>query len=512
MVLTTKQGTKLDDYYDPRPVLKGCCNDKSKTCCLRLSPYDKQETIYWFIKHLTLPGVAVALIIIILILRLFDNPIFDSTIYILGIVAGFFLLSIARERGRSIHYKIKEGRINDKIIIWEVKATREEDQEEYPEEFTVKLNTITKTDYTIGFVGDIMMMKDYGLEFDEDIVRFFGDVNLIVGNLEGITSALTDNPPITKQRHRNPPILDLLGTLLSNNAKWLLCVSNNHSIDFSNHDFHDSLEKIQKDPRFDVFGRNDVPNVVVEGKKINIASATEWSNQKNWECISRYKENNRRNQKPRCDDENYTKFFHCKDMFNILFPHWGYENEKYVRTRVQKDAIGLITGKSQEYSPFQKFIRILFRKKITPSLDKKWDFIFGQHSHVRQPIMKIEDPLKINGNEIPYKRLVAFSGGNFTSGANIIRKKKHIYGIIMKCKIGPLKDGAGKLAMGEVKWRRTVNKKEDRTVNGKTVEVKKIYTDKEVYRTYNIYSLIIGFVLLGIVGCVLLINWITTLM
>jgi hypothetical protein len=292
----------------------------------------------------------------------------------------------------------------------------------------------------------------------------------------------------------------------------LLCVTNNHSIDFGNSDFHVSLEDIQKDQRFDVFGRNDVPNVLVKDKNISIACASEWSNQKNWECISRYKQNNRRSQRSRCDDENYTGFFHCDDKFNILFPHWGYENEKYVRTRVQKDAIGLITGKSQTYSPFQNFIRVLFRKKVTPNLDKKWDFIFGHHSHVRQPIIEIKDTLEINGNNIPYKRLVAFSGGNFTSGANIIRKKKHIYGIIMKCKIGPLKDGNGKLAIGEVKLRRTVNKKGDKVVDGNTVEYKKVCTDREEYRTFNLNSLIIGLVILGFVGCVWLINWILPLM
>ena len=53
------------------------------------------------------------------------------------------------------------------------------------------------------------------------------------------------------------------------------------------------------------------------------------------------------------------------------------------------------------------------------------------------------------------KKLVAFSGGNFTSGVTFFRKKKHIHGIIMKCKIGPL--GNGKYAVGEVEWWNTFN-------------------------------------------------------
>ena len=313
---------------------------------------------------------------------------------------------------------------------------------------------------------------------------FFEGVDIIIGNLEGIVTEKRARIP--KQAHENPPILCQLKSLLKHNTKWLLCISNNHSIDFGNSDFHDSLNKIQSDPRFDVFGRNDVPNVLVQNFPINIASATEWSNKKNWDCISIY-------------NKAGINSYHCQGKFNILFPHWGYENEKYVRERVRLDAEALLTGGSPEYKKKQKFVRKVFKKQIIPEQFKNWDFIFGHHSHVRQPIMVFEHELKdrannlikdSEGKNICLKKLVAFSGGNFTSGAKIIRKKKHIYGIIMKCEIGPLQNCSEQYAMSNVEWRRTVNNKKDKT---KTVSI-----DRTVYRTYNLWALILGIVFIGL--------------
>jgi hypothetical protein len=54
------------------------------------------------------------------------------------------------------------------------------------------------------------------------------------------------------------------------------------------------------------------------------------------------------------------------------------------------------------------------------------------------------------------KKLVVFSGGNFTSGSLMLRRRKHIRGIILKCKIGPLTHCPSKLAIGEVLWKYTI--------------------------------------------------------
>ncbi|MFW9950463.1 MAG: CapA family protein, partial [Candidatus Thorarchaeota archaeon] len=113
------------------------------------------------------------------------------------------------------------------------------------------------------------------------------------------------------------------------------------------------------------------------------------------------------------------------------FTHWSYENERYVRPCVQQEATALLT-----------------------SANFSWDLIFGHHPHVRQPMMRINDA-RTNKN-----KLVLFSGGNFTSGVRFIRASKHLYGIIMKCKIGPLSSNQNQLAIGDVEWRRTYNRRD----------------------------------------------------
>lgn len=470
MTLTTVNGQILNVYYSLPLNLVGDCNKDNNTRLFGITPYDTQETIYWICKHLALPGIAALLIPIVIFLRIFENPIIEYTSYILWIIASFFILSVTRERIRARKFKIARGEID------------------YNEKIKEQLNTLDKVNFKIGFVGDIMKMKKFKLTFAEKVKIFFDDVSIIIGNLEGIVSKQSNS--LTKQSH-NPDILTRLATLLKDDTKWLLCVSNNHSIDFGNGNFHNSLKTIRSDPQFDVFGRNDVPNVLVENENILISTATEWSNQKNWDCTSWYKDNK-------------IKSYHRAEKFNILYPHCGFENEKYVRTRVQLDARALLTGKIQHYSGFQDFIRERFHKKIEPDPNKKWDLIFGSHSHVRQPLMKVEEVVKkpngevvtkSNGEVLKIKKLVAFSGGNFTSGANIIRRKKHIYGFIMKCEIGPLKGYAEKLAIGEVEWRKTVNNK----VKGAATRTKIVEFDKGTYRTYNLTALIIGFVTMGII-------------
>lgn len=473
MVLTTVDGEILDIYYTTSPGFVKPCNNNIKTHWWRFTPYDLEETIYWGVKHLTLPGIAVLIIAIILVSRLFKNPIMDSIVYILGSVAGFSILSVIRECLRARKYKIPNG---------EIKVRYDDSTQDEEELFKISLNKITEPMFKIGFVGDIMKMNKFKLKFEQKVIDFFQGVDIIVGNLEGIVSLKKGRIP--KQRHKDPPILTQLKTLLTNDTKWLLCLSNNHSIDFSNADFHTSLKQIQADPRFDVFGRNDVPNVLVQKIPINISTATEWSNQKNWDCISNY-------------NHNGVKAYHCPKKFNILFPHWGFENEKYVRTRVQLDAKALLTGVPQKYSKFQIKVRKWFKKKIDPYPDKNWDLIFGHHSHVRQPIMKVKVK-KMN-----LWKIVAFSGGNFTSGANIIRNKKHNRGIIMKCEIGPLKGYRDKLAAANIEWRNTINNKgkEKEVVNGKEkmVPTKTVSIDRKKYRTYNLSALIIGLITIGIV-------------
>ena len=133
-----------------------------------------------------------------------------------------------------------------------------------------------------------------------------------------------------------------------------------------------------------------------------------------------------------------------------------------------------------------------------------------------QPITEVEDTYKKGSVTIPYKKIVVFSGGNFTSGANIIRKKKLNRGIIMKCKIGPLKGAIDKLVAGNIEWRNTINNKSDviRTINGKNkkVLIKTVCIDRHKYRTYSLKTLILGSIIMGVIGFFFVVNFLISFM
>ena len=257
-----------------------------------------------------------------------------------------------------------------------------------------ELNVI-KPDYKIGFVGDIMKMFSYELEFHQSIKNFFNDVELIVGNLEGI---LTLQPGwIIAQRH-NIDIVQQLSTIKPP-EQWLLCLSNNHSGDFGIDNFSAHLDRLQQFG-FRVFGRKDISKY--DYKKLNFVVGSRWINQKGCKYIARFDE--------------IDKWFK-DDMFNILYPHWNYEYELYPRPKIRKKSNKLI---------------------------KKWDLIFGHHPHVVQPITCVRTS-DIN-------KILAYSAGNFSSG---FPNKAHRYGLIMKCEIGPLIYNTAKLAVGKMEWKFT---------------------------------------------------------
>jgi len=480
MKLKTSAGIPLDIYYRTQKGLEWGYPPPKEAEKLGVSPYNFGETAYYFGKHIALPGFAGIAIWLTIIFNVFDNFLIGFVSNILYLIAAALLISVLREFIRGWKYKIKKGVIYlPGPYVFRRKVA----------DYTPIINEIAKVDYKIGFVGDIMKMNKFNLKFHPDVKYFFEDVDLIIGNLEGII--LPETCPTLKQAH-SEIILSRLEKLLSNNAKWLLCLSNNHSEDFSNIQFNDSLRLIQNCSKFDVFGRKDVPSVVNSNNKITISCATQWSNQKTWDYTSQYDDSDN----PKRDFLN--NLLNIKN-FNILYPHWGYENEKYVRTRYQKNAKALLTGTLDDYKRFEKRYKANFFYNTTHN----WDLIFAHHPHVLQPIMKVPHEIKINDNKsISYNKLAVFSAGNFTSGANIIRKKKHISGIIMKCEIGPLKGYKDKLAIGKMEWRRTINHK---TRLGK-VPLKLVCIDNEKYRTYNKPFFINGVLILIVYIVLFLIN------
>lgn len=446
MVLLAPDGTDLTDFYDRHPCLTRPCEDSEKTDWWRFSPYNWEETKYYILKMFALPLGAAVVFFFVSLLISYNNPILHFISTILIFIGTIFLNSFNRERRRARRYEITvQDGLEDVTIPYNV--AREEDL------FKFNLNTLSPTapKFNIGFVGDIMMVPKHELNFD-DILPFFDDVNLIVGNLEGIVR--NSKNKLGKQAHE-PNIFDKLKPLLNPNRQLLLCISNNHSSDYGNREFSDVVDLIRNQPNIHVFGRHDTPNVTTDTYPINIATATQWSNQKNWQCISEY---------VNTDIINGFGALHKNNHVNIFFPHWSYENERYTRDEIQDHANTLLTGNAP-----------------------RWDLIFGHHSHTRQPLQRVNDPRS------GLSKLVVFSGGNFTSGAVIIREQKHIYGIIMKCQIGLLQGSTTQYAIGDVEWRKTKN---DRHITSGT---KTICIDRKRYRINNMYSLILGILIIGLI-------------
>jgi len=77
MKLTTKNGKDLSDYYDHHIQFGRNCEKNNKTHWWRLTPYDFQETLYYFCKHLALPSAGVIIFLIFLILQIFNIYISD---------------------------------------------------------------------------------------------------------------------------------------------------------------------------------------------------------------------------------------------------------------------------------------------------------------------------------------------------------------------------------------------------------------------------------------------------
>ena len=143
MELTNDNDVILKDYYKSQKNPVKPCNKNTKSHWWRFTPYDWEETIYWFIKHLTLPVVAVIIIAIILVIQFFENPILDSIGYILASVAFFCALSVTREFLRARKYKIPIG---------EIKVDIDENNQEKEGLDKRPLNNITEPIFKIGFV------------------------------------------------------------------------------------------------------------------------------------------------------------------------------------------------------------------------------------------------------------------------------------------------------------------------------------------------------------------------
>ncbi|MFH1080855.1 MAG: CapA family protein [Pseudomonadota bacterium] len=236
-----------------------------------------------------------------------------------------------------------------------------------------------------------MDMRQKTLFISPVVHEFLRPCDFVVGNFEA-TMTTARKPRLTAQS-QNVSILDSLARCFPP-ERTFLSLANNHAGDFPAAVFRTSLDSIEQ-KGFHVFGLVQAPFVDIGGY-IRVVGASMWSNRPFSEIV------------PFGSVERYCG----KDVFNIAFPHWGYELELFPRPAIVQ---------------------------LSQHLLQRYDAIIGHHSHVPQPLTAFE-----SGDTW---KLTAFSLGDFCTG---LRMRKYQFGMICKMDIGPGKGGL--LQAGAVEW------------------------------------------------------------
>lgn len=217
----------------------------------------------------------------------------------------------------------------------------------------------------VAFLGDLMPMLGCSLEIDGPLRERLANADYLVANFEG---SLGHGPWACLQQKHTEALLDTLATLMPAERIYL-SVANNHAADFGYRQF-EYTNQVLRDKGFQVFGSREHPAVVIDGW-INLVGATQWTNQPHgYLSFLEQAEAQRR-----------------VDCCNLLYPHWGYEMERYPRPDWIEQARSLIDV---------------------------FDGIVGHHSHLPGPLTCYTDS---QGREKP----VAFSLGDACTGLKIPR-------------------------------------------------------------------------------------------
>lgn len=249
--------------------------------------------------------------------------------------------------------------------------------------------------YTLIFVGDIMPGGNSPVRAGEQLKEFLSDGDYYIANFEGVISESKKNALllVSDRRHSSAIIASLKNIFPA--EKTFLCLANNHAADFGREEFLKSARMLESNG-FRVFGHRQKPYADIN-EEIRVTAGTMWSN-RSADFLAGFDEAQR----------------YCKPgAFNIFYPHWGYEFELSPRPAMLERAAALA---------------------------QYFDALIGHHPHCPQPVA-----LERTGEK---PGLVAYSLGNFLGG----RLKKHYrYGIVLKARVGP--DKEGRWALAAVEWR-----------------------------------------------------------
>lgn len=252
------------------------------------------------------------------------------------------------------------------------------------------LNAITP-EVKLAFIGDILPTGRKSLVMAEEVVDFVSDVDYLVVNFEGTISSA--GKVFMAQAH-GEQVISALKRLFPA-ERTVVAQANNHACDFGWREFEKSRATLRSQG-FETIGTRASPSILL-ANKINLVNLTKWSNRA---CpyVANF--------------EDLDNAFDARAQCNILYPHWGYENQLY-------------PGPEQiEYGR---------------ELLEKWDMILGHHSHCPQPVAAYEMRSA--------RKLLAYSLGDFSIG---LPMRKYRWGILVKVALGP--DSAGIWRAGRVEW------------------------------------------------------------
>jgi hypothetical protein len=285
-------------------------------------------------------------------------------------------------------------------VVWRNMTGLDHEKRGAPIQFLSRshgLNPTVKTERSIAFVGDIMSVGKHRLAMDESVADFLSGCDYLVGNLEAT---------VTQKRHRrgvlfgalqrqDAHVVNVLADLFPP-TKTYLSLANNHTGDFEDQVYLKSCALLEE-RGFHLFGGSDRPHVDLN-TRIRLHGGTLWSNQ----ICKRIHRLGSLVQEA-LDEQGV----------NILFPHWGYELEKYPRPELVNMA--------------KKFCL-------------RFDAVLGHHPHTVQPVTT-----ERVGNR---KRLIAYSLGDFCTK---IPNRAYRYGIIVRLSVGPGLSGGYRI--GHIHWR-----------------------------------------------------------
>jgi hypothetical protein len=258
-----------------------------------------------------------------------------------------------------------------------------------------RLNRIERR-LRLGFVGDLLPLRDKHLTMSPCLQRFFHGVDVLIGNFEGV---LTDGrePRVFMGQAHDGRVLALLRALAPPH-RTVLCCANNHGADFGTARYHTSMERLEA-LGYRTIGSAERPTLQLD-HGVTLGAGTDWSNQPTDQISTLEPLGNQTPHGP----------------FSILCPHWGYELET--------------TPRAEQWYRASDWL-------------SRWDLVVGHHSHTPQPMTAAA------GRAGP--TAVGYSLGNFTFGYDLAY---HRHGLVLRVDIGP--DAGGRWQVGALAWRRVM--------------------------------------------------------